>query len=143
MTRSDQQCMTKCVCMCVCLFFTFCMSSSSCSSSSLVMLYCCSSTRAKYSMARMDSLSFRVTTMSWNGEKTTVRILLDKEKLSRPVDGRMSEMIRLSASSLFWLGVHAEASQRHSALRRHVRTVMRCDFQPSSSDFVSNCDLSR
>lgn len=48
---------------------TFCMSSSSCRSSSLVMLYCCSSTRAKYSMARMDSLSFRVKTISWNGEK--------------------------------------------------------------------------
>lgn len=33
------------------------------------MLYCCSSTRAKYSMARMDSLSFRVRTMSWNDKK--------------------------------------------------------------------------
>lgn len=41
------------------------------------MLYCCSSTRAKYSMARMDSLSFRVRTMSCNDKKnqqlTTLR----------------------------------------------------------------------
>lgn len=44
------------------------MSSSSCSRRSLVMLYCCSSTRAKYSMTRMDSLSFRVRRMSWNNE---------------------------------------------------------------------------
>lgn len=66
---------------CVCapsVFCTFCMSSSSCSSSSLVMLYCCSSTSAKDSMARMDSLSFRVRTMSWNGERPTDQTLLEK-----------------------------------------------------------------
>lgn len=60
------------------VFLTFCMSSSSCSSSSLVMLYCCSSTSAKDSMARMDSLSFRVRTMSWNGERPTDQTLLEK-----------------------------------------------------------------
>lgn len=62
----------------VCVVFTFWMSSSSCSSSSLVMLYCCSSTSAKDSMARMDSLSFRVRTMSWNGERPTDQTLLEK-----------------------------------------------------------------
>lgn len=68
-----------CVCVCVSfIFFTFCMSSSSCSSSSLVILYCCSSTRPKYSMARMESLSFSVRTMSWNDERPTAQILLDK-----------------------------------------------------------------
>lgn len=69
------------------------MSSSSCSSSSLVMLYCCSSTRAKYSMARMDSLSFRVRTMSWNGEKPTVQTPLDKHVSSQSADGRWSNVI--------------------------------------------------
>lgn len=51
-------------CGCVCVLLTLCMNSSSCNSSSLVMLYCCSSTRAKYSIQQMDNLSFRVTTMS-------------------------------------------------------------------------------
>lgn len=44
---------------------TFCMSSSSWSKSSLVILYCCSSTREKYSIDRIDSLSFKVSTMSY------------------------------------------------------------------------------
>lgn len=69
------------------VFFTFWMSSSSCSSTSLVMLYCCSSTRAKYSMARMESLSFRVRTMSWNGERPTVQTPLDKQVSSQAADG--------------------------------------------------------
>lgn len=54
----------------VCILLTLCISSSSCSSSSLVMLYCCSSTRAKYSMQRIDNLSFRVRTMSCNNKTT-------------------------------------------------------------------------
>lgn len=45
-------------------------------------------------MARMDSLSFRVRTMSWNDEKPTVQTPLDKQA----ADGRWSNLIPLLVS---------------------------------------------
>lgn len=47
---------------CVCTFWII---SSSCSRYSLLMLYCCSSTREKCSIRVIESFSFRVITMSW------------------------------------------------------------------------------
>lgn len=44
---------------------TFWIISSSCSRYSLLMLYCCSSTREKCSIRVIESFSFRVITMSW------------------------------------------------------------------------------
>lgn len=113
---------------CPSVYFTFCMSSSSCSSSSLVMLYCCSSTRAKYSMARMDSLSFRVRTMSWNGEKTTVQPPLDKHVSSQSADGRWSNLILLSVSLA--LGIQTEIQYKICWNNNNVLMKTKADVDP-------------
>lgn len=57
-------------------------------------------------MARMDSLSFRVRTMSWNDEKTTAQTLLDKHISSQSADGRWSNLIPVSVS--LWLKIQIE-----------------------------------
>lgn len=91
------------------------MSSSSCSSSSLAMLYCCSSTSAKDSMARMDSLSFRVRTMSWNGERPTDQTLLEKhvQPCLLVADGQMgltSQFPTCWEYKLKWKAAHKPAT---------------------------------
>lgn len=64
-------------------------------------------------MARMDSLSFRVRTMSWNGERPTDQTLLDKHISSLSASGRWSNVIHFPLS--FRLGLQTDTNPQQTS----------------------------